>query len=701
MKRVLIVGGGAREHALAWKLHGSPEVEAIYAAPGNAGIATHAQTVPVSATDIPALVRLVEECDIGLTVVGPEAPLALGLADALQARGRRVLGPIAAGARIESSKSFAKMLMRRAGVPTAAYAVFDELSDALRHIRSASYPLVVKADGLAAGKGVALCRESAEAEAAIRAMMAGGVFGGAGRRVVIEEYICGPEVSLFALVDGKRVTPLPAAQDHKRLGDGDTGPNTGGMGAYAPVPFLSADEREALVALTIEPIVATLAEMGTPYHGVLFAGLMLTEDGPRVLEYNCRFGDPEAQAILPLLADDLMPWLEAAAGGALSGEVPVHDRASVAVVLASPGYPDEPRVGAPIHGLDRLPDGVLAFHAATALDDGGTGVTAGGRVLTVVGIGDTIDAAAERAYAAPIHFDGMLRRSDIAWQARQVPPGEAGAGLVNSRSDRVLVGAVPVCRPARVGRADGHSGPSLPENSQPAAVPAWEDTADIGRHRVAVLASGEGSNLQALLDACAAGALQAEIVGVVSHRAGAGALERARRAGVPSAVVALADRSDPVARRDHEDRLLTTLAQFSPQLIVLAGWMLVLSADFLGRCPCPLVNLHPALLPMEGEQLDLPVLRGAHALRDAVALRLPFTGVSVHYVTPEVDAGPVIIREHVAILPDDDEQSLYRRIKPIEHRLLVEAVAAVLSFVHVGGVYARAPYPDTVAQPSV
>jgi phosphoribosylamine---glycine ligase len=652
MTRVLIVGSGGREHALAWKLRQSPGVSELLVAPGNPGTESIARNVPVSATDIAGLVDLVEERDIELTVVGPEAPLALGLADALRAHGRRVVGPNAAAARIESSKSFAKDLMLRAGVPTARYAIFDDMTDALQHAEQSAYPLVIKADGLTAGKGVTICRDAVEAQVTILEMMAHHRFDAAGRRIVIEQYLEGPEVSLIVFVDGERAIPLPAAQDHKRLGDGDTGPNTGGMGAYAPVPFVTPADLDALTALTVQPIVDALAAAGTPYRGILFAGLILTETGPYVLEYNCRFGDPEAQAILPLLEGDLLPWLEAMAVGRLEGPVQVSTGTAVGVVLASEGYPEHPLVGRPVEALDNLPPGVLAFHAGTVRDEHGRIITAGGRVLTVVGTGTSVDRAAERAYSAPIRFAGMQRRSDIGWQARTVarvrPPLSCAAGE---------------------GPGEGVARPHP-------------------RFRLTVLASGDGSNLQALIDACAAGALDTEIALVVSHTPGVGALQRATRAGIATAMIPLVNRRDLVARQEHEAALLQIVRAADPDLVVLAGWMLVLSSDFLQRCSFPLVNVHPALLPMEGSTLDVPVLRGAHAVRDALALGLPYTGVSVHEVTDEVDAGPVIAREVVPILPGDDEPTLYRRIKAVEHRLLTEAIGAVLSRTLYGGVHA-------------
>jgi len=678
---VLVVGSGAREHALAWKIAQSPRVDRLYVAPGNPGTAQVAINISLAATDIAGIRRFCTEHRISLVVIGPEAPLALGLADALRRQGQRVVGPDAAAARIESSKSFAKDLMWRAGVPTAQYAVFDELDAALDYADTAVYPLVVKADGLAAGKGVVICHAPAEARKALQMMMVDGIFGESGSRVVIEEMLCGSEVSLMALVDGEHAVPLPLAQDHKRLGDGDTGPNTGGMGAYAPVPFAGDAERDALVRLTIQPVVRALAQSGTRYRGVLFAGLMLTSAGPKVLEYNCRFGDPETQVILPLIDGDLVPWLEAVADRTLTGRIPVRPASTVGVVLAAPGYPQQPRVGAPITGLDALPDDALIFHAGTALDAAGRVVTAGGRVITVVGIASSLAEAGERAYATPVTFEGMQRRGDIGWSAppppTPPPPGGRGATMGNSFSKELRPSTdTELLRETRFLQTSSSSPPR-----------GGGGRGEGGR--IAVLASGTGTNLQALLDASAAGSLDATIAVVVSNHPRAEALRRARHHGVPVLSISLADRRDSAARRQFEDLLLAALAPYHLDLVVLAGWMLVLSGEFLERCGCPLLNVHPALLPMPGgETLDVPVLRGAHAVRDALALGLPYTGVSVHRVTPEVDAGPVICRETVPIFPNDDQESLHRRIKVVEHRVLPDAVQAVLHSLSVGGIHA-------------
>jgi phosphoribosylamine---glycine ligase len=402
---VLVVGSGGREHALAWQLGRSPELGELHAAPGNPGIAGLGTCHPVRADDAETLLDLSRQLGIDLVVVGPEAPLVAGLADELRHAGVAVFGPSAAAARIEGSKSFAKEVMRSAGIPTAA------------ELDGPWAPCVVKADGLAAGKGVFVCPTQAEAEAAwARAKELGD-------RVVVEELLEGEEVSVFALSDGAEALGLAPAQDFKRLRDGDEGPNTGGMGSYSPVPALSAEEVEELVDAVHRPVLAELAARGRPYQGLLYAGLMLTADGPRVLEFNCRFGDPETQAILPRLEGDLLPALAAAAEGSLTGiELAVSADAAVTVVLASPGYPDAPETGIPLGGIEEAEaDGALVFHAGTARR-GEAFVSAGGRVLNVTALGATVTEARERAYRAAerIEFPGVHYRRDIAAKAVNV-----------------------------------------------------------------------------------------------------------------------------------------------------------------------------------------------------------------------------------------------------------------------------------------
>jgi phosphoribosylamine---glycine ligase len=399
---VLIVGSGGREHALAWKLAQSADLGELHAAPGNPGIARHATCHPVRAEDAESLLGLCRQCGIELVVIGPEAPLVSGVADELRHGGVTVFGPSGAAAMIEGSKAFAKDVMKSAGVPTA------------RELGEPVAPCVIKADGLAAGKGVFVCRTDAEVEAARPRAQA------LGDRVVVEELLEGEEVSLFALCDGAEAVGLPAAQDAKRLRDGDEGPNTGGMGAYTPVPFLSARDREELVEAVHGPVLEELAKRGNPFVGLLYAGLMLTEDGPRTLEFNCRFGDPETQAILPLLEGDLLDALAGAAGGDLAGaSVDVADGAAATVVLAAPGYPNAPEVGGALSGLEEAEAaGGLVFHAGTALRDGAL-LSAGGRVLNVTAVGPSLTDAREQAYAALDHIrlDGAQFRTDIGARA--------------------------------------------------------------------------------------------------------------------------------------------------------------------------------------------------------------------------------------------------------------------------------------------
>lgn len=417
---VLVVGNGAREHALVWKLRQSAQVDRLFCAPGNAGTAALAETVDVATRQIETLADWSAANRIDLVVVGPEEPLARGLADRLGERGIPVFGPSAQAARLESSKAWAKELMREAGVPTAAYAIFDDAASAWSYAREQRYPLVLKADGLAAGKGVVIAQTPDEARAAISAILEQRAFGEAGRALVIEEYLRGEELSLLALVSGSRVIPLVPARDHKRIGDGDVGPNTGGMGAIAPSRLVDRHGTTALSDRVLKPVVEALTARGLDYRGVLYAGLMLTDDGPKVLEFNCRFGDPETQVILPLLGDDLAELTYATAIGEL-GPAPVRILPGYrcAVVLASGGYPGSYQTGLPIRGLDAVDDTALVFHAGTAHSDGQV-VTAGGRVLTVVGSGDSLRAAREHAYrnAARIEFEGLYYRQDIG--AREI-----------------------------------------------------------------------------------------------------------------------------------------------------------------------------------------------------------------------------------------------------------------------------------------
>ncbi|OLC90824.1 MAG: phosphoribosylamine--glycine ligase [Candidatus Rokubacteria bacterium 13_1_20CM_4_70_14] len=415
--RMLIVGGGGREHALAWKIAQSPRVTALFTAPGNPGIARHAVCVPLTADALDGLVAFARRERIDLTVVGPEAPLVAGLADRLLDAGLAVFGPIAQAAAIEGSKAFAKDLMARNAIPTARFATFDDPARARGYCREVGPPLVVKADGLAGGKGAIVCRTLADADEAVAECMERAAFGAAGATVVVEEFLSGEEVSFFALANGADALPLAAAQDHKTVFDGDQGPNTGGMGAYSPVASFDAAMERRVMDTIVRPTIAALAKDGAPYRGVLYVGLMLTAEGPKVIEFNCRFGDPECQALVVRVPGDLVPLLVAAAHGGPWPEVgPWPTRASVCVVLASGGYPGKYGTGAAIEGVEsaETAPGVTVFHAGTALREGRL-VTAGGRVLGVTAVAGDLATAIARAYGAvgAIRFEGMHYRRDI------------------------------------------------------------------------------------------------------------------------------------------------------------------------------------------------------------------------------------------------------------------------------------------------
>jgi phosphoribosylamine--glycine ligase len=413
---VLLLGSGAREHALAWKLAQSARVSRLVCAPGNAGIAQRWECRAIDPTSATAVVSLAQQLDAGLVVVGPEAPLVTGVADALEAAGILVFGPKAAAARIEGSKAFAKEIMARAQVPTARWETFDAVEPAAARAKEWG-AVVVKADGLAAGKGVVVADSGTEAQAAVRALGATA----AGSRLVLEERLSGPELSVMAFTDGNAFALLPPAQDHKRLNDGDAGPNTGGMGAYAPAPLLDAKGLTEVGRTVIEPVLRVLREAKTPFSGVLYAGLMLTNDGPKVLEFNCRLGDPETQPLMMQLDEDLLELMLSCARGELKARaLAVHAGVSVGVVLAAKGYPEAPVAGDLIEGLDASrATGVEVFHAGTKQTEKGI-VTAGGRVLTVCARGSTFDAARAQAYAAVgrIRFAGMHYRRDIGMQGR-------------------------------------------------------------------------------------------------------------------------------------------------------------------------------------------------------------------------------------------------------------------------------------------
>lgn len=421
--RILLIGGGGREHALAWKLVQSPNVEKLYAAPGNPGMALlqKCECINLNVDDLEGVADYAEEKSIDLTVVGPEAPLVAGLADVFKRRGLPVFGPSKAAAQLEGSKAFSKELMAKYNIPTAFFKICEDIEAAKAYVEEKGAPIVVKADGLAAGKGVVVAMTKQEALDAIDDMMGDHKFGAAGARVVLEEYMEGEEASLLAFTDGKTVVPMIAAQDHKRVFDGDEGPNTGGMGTYAPAPVMTDILRLKATELVLKPVVAAMAKEGTPYQGCLYAGLMIKGDSVKVVEFNCRFGDPETQVVLPLLDGDLAEIMLACATGTLDKvEVAWHDKAAVCVVMASGGYPESYEKGKEITGFAAAEEDkdVVVFHAGTKEADGKI-VTSGGRVLGVTAVDASIKAARDRAYAAveKIAFEKNFYRKDIAWRA--------------------------------------------------------------------------------------------------------------------------------------------------------------------------------------------------------------------------------------------------------------------------------------------
>jgi len=419
---ILVIGSGGREHALAWKAAQSPGVGTVFVAPGNAGTALEQglANIDIAAEDFTGLATFAAANDVGLTIVGPEAPLVGGIVDHFRERGLRCFGPSRGAAQLEGSKTFTKDFLHRHGIPTAAYRSFTELAPALAYLRERGAPIVVKADGLAAGKGVIVAETLQHAEDAVTDMLAGNAFGAAGCRVVIEEFLSGEEASFIVIADGKNVLPMATSQDHKRIGDGDTGPNTGGMGAYSPAPVVTDAVYRRIMTEVIEPTVAGMAAEGNPYTGFLYAGLMITPDGtPKVIEFNCRFGDPETQPIMLRLRSDLVALCQAAVDGALDRcETQWDDRAAVGVVMAAEGYPGDYRKGDHIQGIPPGDDTAKVFHAGTRLD-GARILTNGGRVLCATALGETVSAAQQRAYdlVQAIHWRGAYCRKDIGWRA--------------------------------------------------------------------------------------------------------------------------------------------------------------------------------------------------------------------------------------------------------------------------------------------
>ncbi len=421
--KLLVIGSGGREHALAWKLAQSPRVTDILVAPGNAGTAHTAKcrNVALNVTDIAGLLKLAQDEAVALTVVGPEVPLVAGVVDTFRAAGLRIFGPTAAAAQLEGSKAYAKDFLARHGIPTAYYAVHAQVDAALAYVREKGAPIVIKADGLAAGKGVIVAMTLEEAEAAVRDMLEGNAFGDAGARVVIEEFLAGEEASFISMVDGHTALPMATSQDHKRVFDGDTGPNTGGMGAYSPAPVVTPEVHARVMREVVNPTVQGMLEDGIPFTGFLYAGLMIDASGaPKVIEFNVRFGDPETQPVMLRLESDLLDLLDAAIDGKLDGaHAQWNPQPALGVVMAAKPYPETPITGDVITGLGNVPASAKVFHAGTAQDAAGNVVSAGGRVLCVCALGDTVHAAQRAAYAgvAAIHWANEFHRNDIGWRA--------------------------------------------------------------------------------------------------------------------------------------------------------------------------------------------------------------------------------------------------------------------------------------------
>ncbi|AIQ11189.1 phosphoribosylamine--glycine ligase [Paenibacillus durus] len=420
---ILVIGGGGREHAICWSLSKSPKADKIYCAPGNAGIAQVAECVPIGVFEFDKLAAFAKEKEVGLVVVGPDDPLAAGIVDVLEAEGLKVFGPRKNAAEIEGSKAFMKDLLHKYNIPTAAYRKFTDYAEASAYLKEQALPIVIKADGLAAGKGVTVAYSREEAEKALEDMMVSRIFGESGSQVVIEEFLAGQEMSILAFVDGETVRPMPAAQDHKPVFDGDKGPNTGGMGTYSPLPHIDDAIIRQAIETIVEPTAKAMVAEGRPFRGVLFAGLMISPDGtPKTVEFNARFGDPETQVVLPRLKSDLLEIFLAAVEGQLAGiDIEWSAEAAVCVVLASQGYPGSYPKGVPIGGLAEADEEGLIFHAGTAFGSDGSIVTSGGRVLGVVGLGAGIAEARNAAYvnANRISFDGKQNRTDIAAKALQ------------------------------------------------------------------------------------------------------------------------------------------------------------------------------------------------------------------------------------------------------------------------------------------
>ncbi|KDO30004.1 hypothetical protein SPRG_05193 [Saprolegnia parasitica CBS 223.65] len=628
---ILLVGSGGREHALAWKLAQSPQAKHVYVAPGNGGTnGDKISSVAIAQDDDAALIAFCRQKGVTLCVVGPEAPLVDGLADKLSAAGIPTFGPSAKAAQLEGSKAFSKDFMARHHIPTATFRNFTSYSEAKAYVDSIDYRVVIKASGIAAGKGVLIPTTKEETHAALREVMVDRAFGSAGDEVVIEEFMTGEEVSLLAFSDGRTVVTMPGAQDHKRIFDNDQGPNTGGMGVYAPAPcFHGAAKRECIAI--VEKSIAAMAAEGNPFVGCLFTGFMLTPKGPKIVEYNARFGDPETEVVLPLLNSDLVEIFLACCHGKLDPAMVLWKDASAAtVVMASQGYPDSYPKGKVISGVaaaNALPN-TNVFHAGTALKDGSL-VTSGGRVLTVTAVAPTMKDAIAQAYVgvSKIAFEGHQFRSDIGHK-----------GLLHS------------CPPIKLG----------------------------------VLGSTRGSSLQPILDAIAAGDLNASVEIIVSNKASAGILERAATHKIPGVAVGSKGKT-----RDAFDAEVTSLLENKKvDLVLCIGYMRILSASFCQRWANRVLNVHPSLLPDFAGGMDLAVHQ---AVLDA---KKTSSGCTVHYVTPEVDAGPIAVQLKCPVLPNDTAETLKARVQPLEGDAFLYAIKRQQVAMYMGTLPTSLTYAD-------
>jgi formyltetrahydrofolate-dependent phosphoribosylglycinamide formyltransferase len=631
-RKVLVVGGGGREHAIAWKLAQSPEVAHVIVTPGNGGTATAGGKIRnEKIADIPAYAL---QENVHLVVVGPEQPLVDGLADALKKIHVPCFGPSQAAAEIEASKAWAKDFMNRHNIPTSQHRTFkrDEMAAAEEYVKTCGFPLVVKASGLAAGKGVLIPEGEKETLVALKDVFLNNTFGSAGDKVVLEERMQGPEASMLAFCDGTTVRMMPAAQDHKRIGDGDCGLNTGGMGAYAPAPIVTKALANRIRVEVLEPTLRGMAQEGRPFVGVLYAGMMLTSTGPRVIEFNCRFGDPETQVLLPLLNSDLLQIMEACAMGTLD-EVTVEwkDQHAVTVVAASEGYPLKYPKGRSIRGLDivsKIPkalgsdDIAMVFHAGTTISSTSSTSsevqTSGGRVLVCTALSDmSLASAVSTAYAGlrAISFEGMQYRYDIAKRA-----------LDNSNTSKKTI-------------------------------------------RIGVLGSTRGTDMASLLQAIGSGRLAGgEIACVVSNRTKSGILEKARAAGIPDIALKCLKAE---TREEYDARVTNTLRANNVDVVLMIGYMRIVSPSFTAEWAGKLLNVHPSLLPDFAGGMDMDV----HA--EVLKSNKKITGCTVHLVTDVVDGGPIIARRHCAISESDTADTLKTRVQAMEGEALLSCCRAV------------------------